>query len=84
MDAMDFEGRLRRLEEIVRKIEEGNVSLNESLRFIAEGKRIAQTCLRQLEGVENSVKIVSRDAEGNLILEDFEAEFDDGETAKDN
>lgn len=68
-----FESSLARLEEIVRKLEDEPVSLEESLGLFAEGKRLARDCTRELERVENRVRQLVENPSGETV----EAPFDD-------
>lgn len=65
-DALDFEQAIKKLEEIVRRLEEEQVPLEESLRLFAEGKKLARACEQGLTEAENRVKLIIEDAEGNL------------------
>lgn len=65
-EGLDFEVSLKRLDEIVRRLEEEQVPLEESLRLFAEGKKLARACEQGLSEAENRVKMIIEDAEGNL------------------
>lgn len=70
---MDFEKKLSRLEEIVTKMEAGDLSLEDSLKFFEEGVRLSRECNSQLAQAEQKVKLLlSVDAEGNSTTEDFQ------------
>lgn len=56
----DFEGALRRLEEIVQKLERENVGLDESVALFKEGKTLAQTCERLLRDAQTSIDAAAR------------------------
>lgn len=69
---MDFEKRLSRLEEIVGKMEGGDLSLDESLKLFEEGVKLSRECNTQLEKAEQTVKMLLKvDEDGNPITEDF-------------
>ena len=71
---MDFEKRLGRLEEIVSKMEEGEMSLDDSLKLFEEGVKLSRECNSQLEQAEQKVKLLLKiDENGNPITEDFVA-----------
>jgi exodeoxyribonuclease VII small subunit len=71
---MDFEKRLGRLEEIVGKMEEGELSLDESLKLFEEGVKLSRECNSQLEQAEQKVKLLMKiDENGNPVTEDFVA-----------
>ena len=49
-----FETALARLEEIVRKLETGELPLEQSLRLFEEGVKLSRLCNRQLDEAERS------------------------------
>lgn len=70
---MDFEKKLSRLEEIVNKMEAGDLSLEDSLKFFEEGVKLSRECNTQLVTAEQKVKVLlAVDANGNATTEDFQ------------
>jgi len=70
---MDFEKKLSRLEEIVSKMEGGDLSLEDSLKFFEEGVKLSRECNTQLAQAEQKVKLLLNvDADGNATTEDFQ------------
>lgn len=70
---MDFEKKLGRLEEIVQKMEKGELALDESLKLFEEGVKLSRECHQRLNEAEAKVKVlVSVDAEGQTETKDFE------------
>ena len=55
----DFEASLKKLEQIVRELESGVTSLNESLNQFEEGIVLYKQCRQTLEGAEKKIKILS-------------------------
>ncbi len=55
---MDFEKKLARLEQIVGKLEDGELPLEESLKLFEEGISISRECNKQLSEAEKKVKIL--------------------------
>ena len=76
---INFEKALKRLEEIVQELEEGNPPLQKALALFQEGKRLGQICNRELTSLEQKVQKIIEDEEGNVTLEDFKPEEDEGE-----
>lgn len=69
---MDFEKKLGRLEEIVGKMESGDLSLEDSLKMFEEGVKLSRECNTQLMAAEQKVKVLlSMDAQGNATTDDF-------------
>jgi exodeoxyribonuclease VII small subunit len=70
---MDFEKKLSRLEEIVAKMEAGDLSLEDSLKSFEEGVKLSRECNSQLTAAEQKVKVLlSVDASGATVTEDFQ------------
>ncbi|MBC7420882.1 MAG: exodeoxyribonuclease VII small subunit [Bdellovibrio sp.] len=72
---MDFEKKLSRLEEIVSKMEKGDLALEESLKLFEEGVKLSRECHGQLAQAEAQVKkLVGFDASGKALTEAFKGE----------
>lgn len=72
---MDFEKKLGRLEEIVQKMEKGDLGLEESLKLFEEGVKLSRECHTQLNTAETKVKkLVGFSADGKPQTEDFAAD----------
>ena len=59
-----FEEAVARLEQIVRSMEDGKLSLDDSLKAFEEGIALVRFCTEKLENAEQKVKILLSDAEG--------------------
>ena len=66
-----FEQNLRRLEEIVRAMERGDVALEESLRLFQEGTELVRSCGKLLDDAEQQVELVLSGPDGEPVEEDF-------------
>ena len=53
-----FENALQTLEDITRELEEGNLSLEESLKKFNEGVKLADFCNKKLEESQNKVDLL--------------------------
>ena len=72
-DEPDFEQALKRLEEIVHLLEEGDLGLNESLARYEEGVKLLRQSYDLLQRAERKIELLSGvDAEGNPITEPFD------------
>lgn len=72
---MDFEKKLGRLEEIVQKMEKGDLALEESLKLFEEGVKLSRECHQRLSEAEAKVKLLmSVDANGLPVTSDFTPE----------
>jgi exodeoxyribonuclease VII small subunit len=70
----DFEQSLARLEEVVRKLESPQLSLDEAMKLFEEGVALSRECQKQLEEAEGKVEILLKKADGKLLAEPFEPE----------
>ena len=71
---MDFEKNLKRLEEIVHKLEDGELALEESLKLFEEGVGISRQCNQKLSEAEKRVKLLlSVNPDGTEVTKDFSA-----------
>jgi len=68
---MSFEAALERLEGIVRKLEAGELSLDDSLSAFEEGVKLSSFCHRRLDEVEKKVQLLL--ADGTKVPFDPEA-----------
>ncbi len=72
---MDFEKKLGRLEEIVQKMDKGDLALEDSLKLFEEGIKLSRECQTRLTEAEAQVKkLVSIDASGKAVTEKFSVE----------
>ncbi len=72
---MDFEKKLKRLEEIVSTMEKGSLPLEESLKLFEEGVKLSKECHLQLSQAEQKVKLLlAVDESGKAETKDFIAE----------
>jgi exodeoxyribonuclease VII small subunit len=70
---MDFEKKLSRLEEIVGKMESGDLALEDSLKIFEEGVKLSRECNMQLSQAEQKVKkLLAIDDNGQPVTEDFQ------------
>lgn len=75
-----FETAMKRLEDIVEKMEEGGLTLDDSLKLFEEGVKLTRTLNKRLTEAEKKVEKLVRDAEGTLgtvQMEDEGPEEDD-------
>jgi exodeoxyribonuclease VII small subunit len=56
MTKESFEEALKQLEEVVAKLEDESVGLEEALKLFERGVKLARRCRTQLEGVEQRVE----------------------------
>lgn len=56
--AVDFEAAMARLEEIVEKLEEGGLTLRDSVALYEEGQKLRQACDLELNAAEERVTVL--------------------------
>lgn len=71
---VNFEESLKRLEEIVSKMEQGNASLEEALSLFEEGSALVQRCGKQLDEAELKVVRLMKGPTGEPVETEFEHE----------
>jgi exodeoxyribonuclease VII small subunit len=70
----DFEKSLARLEEVVKRLESADLSLDEAMKLFEEGVKLSRDCQKQLEEAEGRVEILLKKADGKIAAEPFEPE----------
>jgi exodeoxyribonuclease VII small subunit len=64
-----FEEALKRLEEIVTRLEKGELPLEESLTLYEEGIKLSRLCHGKLEEAEQKIELLMKDAKGALATD---------------
>jgi len=64
-----FEEALQQLEQIVQKLEKGELALEESLKLYEEGIRLSRLCHGKLEEAEGRIEMLMKGAHGEPILD---------------
>lgn len=72
-DQPSFESALEELEGVVKKLESGELPLEESLRLFERGVSLSDTCRRQLDEAETRVEILVKRGRG-VVAQPFEPE----------
>ena len=70
---LDFETAMRDLEQIVERLEHGDLPLEESLAAFERGVMLTRTCQTALKEAEQKVEILLKKADGAQV-EDFDPE----------
>ena len=65
-----FETALKQLEEIVQRLEKGELPLEESLALYEEGIRLSRLCHAKLEEAEGKIEMLMKDAKGEPVLDE--------------
>ena len=67
----DFEIALKRLEAIVQKLEDPDIPLQEGFALYEEGMKLSGQMKKELNDIEKKVKILQKNAKGDLQEDDF-------------
>jgi exodeoxyribonuclease VII small subunit len=70
MKEIKFEEALNKLEEIVDKLEVGDISLDDSLKVFEEGNDLVKLCLKKLNEAEQKIKSISEDLDIDNLIND--------------
>ena len=68
-----FEDSLKKLQDLVEKLEKGDLPLEEAMECFSEGIRISQLCHKKLEEAEKKVEMLLKDQQGGWASEPFES-----------
>jgi len=76
---LDFEEALARLEEVVKELEDGGLSLEKSLELFEEGVKLVKFCKLELDQAERKIEIVLKKDEdyNDVEIVPFTAEEED-------
>lgn len=66
-----FEESMTRLEEIVRALENGSASLEQSLHLYEEGIALVRDCSGKLDDAEKKIKLLNVSSDGSVGESDF-------------
>ena len=77
-----FEGTLAELEELVARMEAGNLPLDEALRAFERGVQLTRECQAALQTAQQRVQVLTQRASG-ATLEDFAAAGADDDSPPD-
>ncbi len=69
-----FEESLKELEDIVRKLENGDASLDEMLELFEQGIARTKECNAQLKNAEQKISILMKNASGEMEEKPFDVE----------
>lgn len=69
--AKTFEESISELEEIVSRLEGGDVTLDESLTLFEKGIKLSKSCQKMLDSAEKKVSVLMMSDDGEMVKEDF-------------
>lgn len=67
----DFEAALAELEQIVQRLEQGELSLEDSLRQFERGVHLSRDCQKALRQAEQKIRVLTQNQDGEATEQDF-------------
>ena len=74
MKNMNFEEAMAKLENEVKKLEGGNMTLDESIATYEEAVKLVRVCNEKLENVERRVRILAESSDGSITDMPFDVD----------
>ena len=71
---MSFEQSMEKLEEIVKELENENISQEESMEKFEMGIKLSSNCLKKLNEAEGKIEKLTRTKDGKLIADELDLE----------
>lgn len=71
---LSFEKAMEKLEEIVKKLETGDLELEDALEKFEQGMKYSKYCLDVLDRTEKKITLLMQDENGNITQEPFDDE----------
>jgi exodeoxyribonuclease VII small subunit len=71
--SLDFEKSMQELEKLVTALEQGDLSLEQSLEAFEKGVKLTRECQDRLAAAEQKVQLLT-EQQGDLYAEDFDSE----------
>lgn len=59
-----FEDKLKSLEQVVEKLERGDLTLDDSVKLFEEGVKLSDACKKELEAAEGKIQILVNQSSG--------------------
>ena len=72
-----FEKNLERLEELVRKLEQNELSLEDSLKAFEEGTKLSEALGKELDKARARIEKLTRNSQGEFELTEFGMDAED-------
>ena len=69
-DEKTFEKAFKRLEEILEKMNEGKISLDDSLKLYEEADQLIISCSKRLAEAEKKIQVLTKERDGKIALDD--------------
>ena len=74
MAKFKFEDSMQKLEDLVGVLEDGDLTLEESLAKYESGIKIYKQCVSLLDGIEKKIKVLTKIEDGEMQTKDLQIE----------
>ena len=74
-----FESDLKKLEEVVERLERGDLTLDESVKLFEEGVKLSNTCKAELDKAEGRIQVLVQGKRGSMQVAEMEAKNEEQE-----
>ncbi len=75
-DSFNYEKALKQLEKIVEQLEDEDTPLEKSIALFTEGKKLANQCLKKLTELEQKVRLLTEDENGEVSEKEFSPQIE--------
>lgn len=79
MENINFEESMKQLQEVVDKLEKGNLTLDESIEEFQKGIKLSKLCSKKLDDVEKKITVLVEEQNGEIKEEVFLTEGDNND-----
>ncbi len=76
LENMDFEQALKSLEQVVKELEDENISLENAMEKFEQGIKFSSFCLKKLNQAEKKIEELTKTEDGKLITRELEIKED--------
>ena len=77
-----FESSLAELENIVERLEDGDLPLEESLKLFETGIKLSRECRERLSEAERRIEVLMKDGDGKISLSELNADSESDASKK--
>jgi len=74
-----FESDLKKLEDVVERLERGDLTLDDSVKLFEEGVKLSNACKAELDKAEGKIQVLVQGKRGSMQVAEMEAEDEERE-----
>ena len=72
-----LEERLKELEDLTSKLEEGSLPIDEAIKVYSQGMQLAVSCKKSLDDFSMQIQVARKNAQDSISLEKYNNQSDD-------